>query len=79
MDQIEVNKLLRRPVPNDALTILAYHIIERWIEWAMMHGHLEHAEGIVNDSRELIASTTQPACVEDQAANSPNGREGDDE
>jgi len=54
MDQIEVNSLLERPKPNDALTRRAYRIIERWLEWARMHGHLEHAEGIVTDSRELI-------------------------
>ena len=34
----------------------AYGIIARWLEWARMHGHLEHAEGIVKDSRELIAN-----------------------
>ena len=33
---------------------LACRIIERWLEWARMHGHLDHAEGIVKDSRELI-------------------------
>lgn len=57
MDQKQVNELLQRPAPNDALTLRAYRIIERWMEWARMHGHLEHAEGIVNDSRELIANT----------------------
>ena len=56
MDQNEVNGLLQRPTPNDALTLRAYRIIERWLEWARMHGHLEHAEGIVNDSRDLIAN-----------------------
>ena len=56
MDQNEVNGLLQRPTPNDALTLLAYRIIERWLEWARMHGHLEHAEGIVRDSRVLIAN-----------------------
>jgi chemotaxis regulatin CheY-phosphate phosphatase CheZ len=57
MDQKEVNSLLERPKPNDALTIRAYRIIERWLEWARMHGHLDHAEGIVKDSRELIANS----------------------
>ena len=56
MDQNEVNGLLQRPTPNDALTLRAYRIIERWLEWARMHGHLEHAEGIVKDSREWIAN-----------------------
>ena len=56
MDQKEVNSLLERPAPNDELTIRAYRIIERWLEWARMHGHLDHAEGIVKDSRELIAN-----------------------
>lgn len=54
MDQKDVDSLLQRPAPNDALTLRAYHIIERWIEWARMHGHTEHAEGLVRDSRELI-------------------------
>ena len=58
MDQNEVNGLLQRPKPNDALTLRAYRIIERWLEWARMHGHLDHAEGIVRDSRELIDNTT---------------------
>ena len=43
-------------IRNDALTLRAYRIIERWLEWARAHGHLEHAEGIVRDSRELIAN-----------------------
>ena len=29
-------------------------LLTRWLEWARMHGHLDHAEGIVKDSRELI-------------------------
>ena len=56
MDQKQVNELLQRPAPNDALTLRAYRIIERWLEWARAHGHLEHAEGIVKDSRDLIAN-----------------------
>jgi hypothetical protein len=56
MDQIAINSLLERPKPNDELTLRAYRVIERWLEWARMHGHLEHAEGIVKDSRELIAN-----------------------
>jgi len=52
MDQKAVNSLLERPAPNDTLTLRAYRIIERWLEWARMHGHLEHAEGVVKDSRE---------------------------
>jgi hypothetical protein len=55
MDQNEINGLLQRPKPNDDLTLRAYRIIERWLEWARMHGHLDHAEGIVEDSRYLIA------------------------
>jgi hypothetical protein len=55
MDQKAVNSLLERPAPNETLTLRAYRIIERWLEWARMHGQLEHAEGIVKDSRELIA------------------------
>jgi chemotaxis regulatin CheY-phosphate phosphatase CheZ len=54
MDQKAVNSLRDRPQPNDELTRRAYRIIWRWIEWARMHGHLEHAEGLVTDSRELI-------------------------
>jgi hypothetical protein len=75
MDQKAVNSLLERPAPNDALTLRAYRIIERWLEWARMHGHMEHAEGIVKDSRELIANAAgqgrreatypAPACSED--------------
>jgi len=34
----------------------AVSIIERWLEWARFHGHLDHASGIVKDSRELIAN-----------------------
>ena len=41
---------------NDALTQRAYLLVARWLEWARMHGHLEHAEGIVKDSREMICS-----------------------
>jgi chemotaxis regulatin CheY-phosphate phosphatase CheZ len=54
MDQKAVNSLLEKPKPNDELTLRAYRIIERWLEWARMHGHLEHAEGIVQESRELL-------------------------
>ena len=39
----------------------AYRIIGRWLEWARMHGHLEHAEGIVRDSREIISNVGNPA------------------
>ena len=56
MDQIAINSLLERPKPNDELTLRAYRIIERWLEWARMHGHLEHAEGIVYDSRYLVGN-----------------------
>jgi len=42
--------------PDDALTLQAYRIIERWLEWARLHGHLDHAKGIVKDSCELIAN-----------------------
>ena len=56
MDQIDINSLLERPKPNDDLTRRAYRIIERWLEWARMHGHLEHAGGLVEDSRDLIGS-----------------------
>lgn len=54
MDQKDVDSLLQRPVPNDALTLRAYGIIERWLDWARAHGHLEQADGLVRDSRELI-------------------------
>lgn len=37
-------------------SLLATDLIVRWLEWARMHGHLEHAEGIVKDSRELLAN-----------------------
>ena len=37
--------------------LLANKLLERWLEWARMHGHLDHAEGIVKDSRELIANS----------------------
>lgn len=29
--------------------------LAKWIEWARMHGHLEHAAGIADDSRRLIS------------------------
>jgi len=29
--------------------------LAKWIEWARMHGHLEHAEGLVDMTREIIA------------------------
>jgi hypothetical protein len=35
---------------------MARSIVKRWLEWARAHGHIEHAEGIVNDTRELIAA-----------------------
>ena len=54
MNQNDINSLIQRPPPNDVLTLRAYRIIERWIEWARAHGHIDHAEGIVRDSRELI-------------------------
>ncbi len=38
--------------------LLANDLLDRWLEWARMHGHLEHAEGIVKDSRELLANDT---------------------
>lgn len=41
---------------NDVMTLRAFGIIKRWLEWARAHGHLEHAAGIVCDSRELIAN-----------------------
>ena len=30
--------------------------LAKWIEWARMHGHIEHAAGIADDSRRLISS-----------------------
>lgn len=30
-------------------------MIGKWLEWARMHGHLEHAAGIADDSRRLIS------------------------
>jgi hypothetical protein len=77
MDQKAVNSLLERPAPNDTLTLRAYRIIERWLEWARMHGHLEHAEGIVRDSRELIANA--PALGEPRSGDTqkPVVRRGD--
>ena len=43
----------------------ARYILSRWIEWARMHGHLEHAGGIVIDSKEYIEQTTvhEPDCA----------------
>ena len=59
MTQKDIDSLLERPLPNDALTLRACKIIKRWLEWARMHGHLEQAEGIVSDSRDLIGNMRQ--------------------
>lgn len=29
--------------------------LARWLEWARMHGHLEHAGGIVDATREILS------------------------
>lgn len=32
------------------------HTLAKWLEWARMHGHLDHAAGIVDESRRIISS-----------------------
>lgn len=29
-------------------------LLARWLEWARMHGHLGHAEGLVEDTRQVL-------------------------
>ena len=35
-------------------------LLARWLEWARMHGHLEHAAGIVADTREMLPPQLLP-------------------
>jgi hypothetical protein len=32
--------------------------LAKWIEWARIHGHLDHAAGIVADTREILIAST---------------------
>jgi hypothetical protein len=34
--------------------VAATSILARWLEWARAHGHLEHAAGIVADTRAML-------------------------
>jgi hypothetical protein len=29
-------------------------LLARWLEWARAHGHLDHAAGIADDTREIL-------------------------
>jgi hypothetical protein len=31
-------------------------LLSRWMEWARAHGHLEHAAGIVADTRAILSN-----------------------
>lgn len=35
--------------------------LAKWLEWARMHGHLDHAAGIADDTRGLISSENAQA------------------
>jgi hypothetical protein len=48
MSAIDFARALERE--NEAAT----RILARWLEWARAHGHLEHAAGIVADTREVL-------------------------
>ena len=39
--------------------VAAKTTLAKWIEWARMHGHLDHAGGIADDSRRIISSEIQ--------------------
>lgn len=39
----------------------ATDLVRRWYEWARAHGHLQHAEGLARDSRELLEATASPS------------------
>lgn len=46
----------------DALTleiVAAKCTLAKWIEWARMHGHLDHASGIAADTREILSENDQ--------------------
>jgi chemotaxis regulatin CheY-phosphate phosphatase CheZ len=34
-------------------------ILSRWMEWARAHGHLEHAAGIVTDTRDILSNVSR--------------------
>jgi hypothetical protein len=40
------------------MMILRERLLARWIEWARMHGHLDHAAGIADDTREILPPQT---------------------
>jgi hypothetical protein len=39
-------------------------LLARWLEWARMHGHLEHAAGIVADTRVMLPPQLLPDNIE---------------
>lgn len=39
----------------------------KWLEWARMHGHLDHAAGLADDSRRLISTENAEAIQPRQA------------
>ena len=43
-------------------------LLARWLEWARMHGHLDHAAGIVADTREILPPQFLPENYQSQAA-----------
>lgn len=54
---------------NAALIAMAPRLLDelaRWLEWARIHGHLEHAGGIADATREIL-----------EPNESVEGREGD--
>lgn len=48
--------LHRRNMRLNAELTAAKCTLAKWIEWARMHGHIDHAAGIADDSRRLISS-----------------------
>ena len=34
------------------------NLLLKWLEWARAHGHLEHAAGIVADTRDILSNAS---------------------